>query len=444
MLNLFRSLLRFSTAASVYGAERAGGMLTRAGSQRRERRSTSDSLDALTWTTQEQLSESFRLVFQLSDDLQAEWLDPRVSAPAPSISARGLLAMVQRTVSIAGAASAATFDSTQWRELANKVEVYKLVRNAHRLAAPDTEGRCDLRNAVGRAYECGPHEALWLVEGVAHERTRLALERTEAPRGLLTGAEEMPRSSLLMLHAGMGMAFADHVLRGITPRSSGPQVRQAIGRIAKLCRANSDDEHLGAALESLGLISRCFYPGLVARLTDELPRVDETLVDYFWHGVGRAIYFLPIQLIPGFGTIDHALGISAREAPDDRSREASHAGLAWAFALVNLRHPEVMERFLSRHGDWIVGSSFCNAVIDSILSRHQTTPEAEFIADFLRHRPADPQVAKLWQELIERPCDAKIGATNQSDHACSRAEVESLEILAGQPDVTLVMQEKTT
>ena len=63
-----------------------------------------------------------------------------------------------------------------------------------------------------------------------------------------------------MLHAGVGLAFAERLLEGVTPTTPGPAVRPVLRRFLALCRGNSRPGYVGAALESLGLVAGSSTP----------------------------------------------------------------------------------------------------------------------------------------------------------------------------------------
>ena len=65
---------------------------------------------------------------------------------------------------------------------------------------------------------------------------------------------------------------------------------------------------------------------------------------FYWHGVGRAAYFLPAGWLPRSGAMRHALTVCRKEPPDAATRLDALAGLAFAVAMINWRHPWLIER----------------------------------------------------------------------------------------------------
>jgi hypothetical protein len=218
-------------------------------------------------------------------------------------------------------------------------------------------------------------------------------------------AAGIPVQSLTMLHAGIGMSFANRVLRTLTPDSTPDQIRATIARFATLCRRSSRSGYTGAALESLGLAARTLYPQLVPVIHPQLREVDPELVSYFWHGAGRAIYFSPTTMLPAFNAPWRAMK-EISEAPNETAYLNLLSGFAWAVTLVNMKNPEVMEAFL-RHHQVTLGNSpaFSNGVTSAMLTRFDTTPDDQHILPFVRHVPAeaDGGIAADWESLIMRP-----------------------------------------
>jgi hypothetical protein len=170
-----------------------------------------------------------------------------------------------------------------------------------------------------------------------------------------------------------------------------------------LCRDNSRPGYVGAAYESLGLVTRTFHRDLIADVDRVLQQSAGDLVGYFWHGVGRATYFAPGNFLPCCD-IDWASAPSI--APHEIGRLNFTAGLAWAVTLVNMRQPAIMERLLEHHGDVVARTpAFANGVSSSILMRHDTTPDAPFLDAFLDYQPAQDasQTARLWETEVRGP-----------------------------------------
>jgi hypothetical protein len=178
-----------------------------------------------------------------------------------------------------------------------------------------------------------------------------------------------------------------------------------------MCRQNSRPGYVGAALESLGLVTRDFHPqALVPVIDRELGPLDEEAQAYFWHGVGRAIYFSPTYFLPVGRSPWQAVEMARGEAPHELGRQNAIAGLAWAVTMVNLLQPQVLESVIRQHADEFArDDAFSDGVASSLIMRYDTSPGQEFIAAFLGHQPTDPGLATWWDNLVRGPCAEALG-----------------------------------
>jgi hypothetical protein len=222
----------------------------------------------------------------------------------------------------------------------------------------------------------------------------------------------LPPWSLTMLHAGIGMSFAKAVLKTLDPKSPPESVRAAIARFAALCRNSSRPGYAGAAIESLGLATRTLYPNLVPLIDREIPAVDPELHGYFWHGVGRAMYFEPMNMLPSVNAPWRAIRQLDEEAPSELARKNILAGISWAITVVNMKQPIVMEAFLRHHGELAErDDAFRNGLTSSLLMRYDTTRDGTNIAPFIHYQPADAAAHDTWKRLVGGPCEHALRAT---------------------------------
>ncbi len=296
-------------------------------------------------------------------------------------------------------------------ECRNKCKIMALVQNLE--SYMDPEGKTSLESIVERCYALGPFPALWAVEGVGKDLAEWHMARNPNPTRILIDAKLDPKwdKSLLMLHAGIGLGFAKYEMDHL--KSEGDQdVRTAITRVVDLCRANSRPGYYGAAIESLGLVSRFMKNAQFCRrvhniLTDYAP----DSVGFFWRGVGRSVYFHPINFMPGFLRPSRAIGMCEREAPNAEMRETMLSGVAWPLTIVNMTNPEVMEWALENHDDYFSGSpGFFNGVVSTIVMRYDTTPDDPLIERFLNYKP-NPQnrtLCGLWNSKIKGSLDTAL------------------------------------
>jgi hypothetical protein len=289
------------------------------------------------------------------------------------------------------------------KELCNKIEVYLLVTGAaDRIGIPDPP-LPSLATLVDRAFALGPFPALWALEGLGLEYADSRWRQEGDLRSLLAG---VPVSSLAMLHAGLGMAVGQRILDPLSGDSPAPEVHRAAREIVTRCREGSQPEYLGAALEAIGLVTRTLHPDLVQRFDEALWGVDREAVSYFWHGVGRAVYFLPVNFLPCGSSPWRAFEMVGEEAPHELARCNAFAGLAWAFVLVNQRHPEIVADLLREHGAQLASEAFADGAAGAVLLRYATTPDAPFLAAFCEYRPdaSDAAWTARWDELVRTPC----------------------------------------
>jgi hypothetical protein len=378
------------------------------------------SFDALTQVAGEQLSETTQSLFLLGDNLQREATDLVFSLLTPDVfkpCSGATSAIVQQSAEIFRSLNPVQDGTLTLQELQNKLEVFFLVRNIpNTLQLPIEPPFPPLLEVIQKAYAMEPYAALWAVEGIGHWYGDTVFARRGEPQNLLAEASvrDLPRESLTMFHAGIGMSMAQHWVKTVNHRSPIANIRYALARAIALCREHSLSGYEGAALESLGLITRNgqFYSetrpdAMVQIVSRELERLDPDVFEYFWHGVGRAHYFLPVHFIPGYGSIWHAVRMIQQAVPNDRAWLNAIAGLAWGVTMVNIRHPQIVANFLRYHGAQLsTDDGFANGVVSSLMMRYDTTPHASFIVPYVQYQPgsADPQLARLWQSQVQQPC----------------------------------------
>lgn len=296
-------------------------------------------------------------------------------------------------------------------EIRNKANVYFLVRsNQLLLGIPSPLPQpFPLDTYLRRAYERNAYAALWAVEGLGRLLGESHLQAgNKAPAGLLCDhvGDALPEESLLMLHAGIGLAFAQRGLTGLTVHSSSSAFREIVAWFAAICRRNSRHGYLGAALESLGLVTRTFYKTLVPNVDRAITDTEPDLRSYFWHGVGRAIYFLPVNFLPC--STWETVVMCEREGPDEFSRLNLFAGVAWGMVMVNIQNPVILaELIVEPHGAQLLDNrGFCYGAASSLIMRQSTTPGAQLAQSFIDYYLGDGSGIDeriLWETLIRHP-----------------------------------------
>jgi hypothetical protein len=297
-------------------------------------------------------------------------------------------------------------------ECRNKAKIMTLVQGLD--SYMDPEGKTPLQTIVEKCYALGSFPALWAVEGAGKDLAEWHMARNSNPARLLTDAPLDPKwnKALLMLHAGLGLGFAKYVIERLPSSPSDEQVRQAVTRTVELCRSNSRPGYYGAAIESLGLVSRFMRNAAFCRRVHEvLTKTAPDSVSFFWRGVGRCLYFHPINFLPGFSRPSRAPGLCEAEAPRAELKDSLLSGMAWALTVVNMTNPEVMEWVLEHDADYFNGSpAFQNGVMSSVIMRYDTTPDDPLVKQFMSHQP-NPQnraLCDLWKSRIQQTIETAI------------------------------------
>jgi hypothetical protein len=413
VLKATSSALRYSWAMSLFGTQQLTNLLTASGQSEPTRQAQASSY-FVTQAIEEQFSDLIFAGFQIGDEMQRRLVDLTFDSLTPGTLNSDYVSKVTAEFLEQSREALAVFTSTEnaqiaWQQLKNNYEVFNLVKNASgSLHVPAGGKEFDLARLVAAAYAAGAYRDLWLIEGLGHDYAMSFFPRwgkNEPVRGILTEgpARELPDKSLTMMHAGLGLAFAQQLMNRITPYSPASDVRQVLAEFIKLVKNNSRKGYAGAAYESLGLVTRFWHSQLMTVVDQELHKLDPELPGYFWHGAGRAHYFLPIFFVPGLLSPWSAV---ERESPHELALQNMIAGLAWATAIVNVRQPKIMENFLKTQGARVASNpAFSNGVMSTLIMGLDITPGDVFIERFLQYRPdgSDSTVRQLWEELIARP-----------------------------------------
>lgn len=415
MRNITKSLGSFSWSMSIFGAQQIANVI-------QGRSKVTDAVDALTQTTGEQIGELPLALFLLGDSVQREMTDMSfglVSRAASNPNSAVTSELMRQTMDTFKGLNPTQGGGLTLQEIRNKLAVFQLVRQLpKKLDLSDSPPYAELTKVVEDSYALGEYPALWAVEGSGHWYGDHSFEQKETPQGILQGdnIKGVPDKSFTMLNAGIGMAFAQHWMKKVNHLSPVSDIQKSLRQITALCRENATPGFEGAALESLGLITQNgqFYsetrPASMVRIVArELKNIeDQEAFEFFWHGVGRAHYFLPINFLPGYGSIGHAVQMIRQATGDDETAWLNAvAGLAWGVTMVNIRHPKILANYLKSHGDEIgEDDALANGVGSSIMMRYDTTPEASFTKDYYEYDPgsSDSDLAKNWNSQVKEPC----------------------------------------
>jgi hypothetical protein len=295
-----------------------------------------------------------------------------------------------------------------WQEFKNKLQCFKVFEGVQVTSRRPVNQSKSLTELVTAARALGPYWALWATEGLGYEHAERSWQRGRRPQDLLgeKNVRGVPTGSLAPLHAGMGLAFAHRVLKPVTPWSRPADIRKVLQEFLALCWGNATEGYAEAAIEGLGLVTRNLYPHVVVLVDRQLWDIDRDLVGYFWHGVGRALYFSPTNCVPCACWTWQGLEKARREAPHELGRRNAEAGLIWALTLVNIRHPEVLEMFLARHGDRLEDDAFANGLSSAAMIWHHWAAPTPYLGTLCRHEPNPSRsvLVERWQKLVREPC----------------------------------------
>lgn len=362
-------------------------------------------LDSAVTAIRPQFSDRFDQAYELGDKAQRGVVDLlRAGITLDSTNVVGsALDVAEPVVQGVGLLTCSSDWLLAWQEFRNKIDIYNLVKDVDRRLNVSQEE--PLSVLVARAYLLGDFHALWAVEGLGRVYGNWALERGANPRYLLVTPESLglPEKSLTMLNAGIGLAFAEHLLADVGD-SSEDQLVGLVRQFIELCEANATPGYEGAALESLGLVTRTFHKELTLTVGAIVEEIGSQVAGFFWHGVGRAIYFSPRYMIP-FSTINWA--DIADFAPNENAGRNVISGLAWAVTLVNMQQPQIMARLLRGQGHVVsANDAFANGVASSTIMRYAISPNTEFQREFCRYRPntQSSEFIAQWDDQVRTPC----------------------------------------
>jgi hypothetical protein len=407
-----RAAMRWCWALPLAGAQQ---LLELGGAGGAERAAA--GLEELTRAAQLQVGDVAGSLFESADQAQREAVDRLFDLLQPAGEA-GRKAWRDDLAWLAGAAAAGRHllpgreSAMAWLELRNKLAAYWRVRGTGgRAAAGAAAG--DWRAAVEAALRREPSAAIFALEGLGHDLAEASFAEARgagksasaAPRALLSGrAAGLPERSLILLHAGMGMAFAQRACRELWARSPQPAVDAALAALVELCRDNAEPAYLAASLEPLGLVVRTFHPRLAAPVDRGLRRLGGEAVRWFWHGAGRAIYFLPLHGFPG--ATKAAAALCRREAPDGPALLDALDGMFYAAAMTNLEDPGVLAALAAEVGErQPEAEALADGFAAALLARFDTTPADPAIPALLAYRPGGGAARQaLWEKQVAAPC----------------------------------------
>ena len=402
-------MLRLPWTMSQVGVEQFVGLLAADEGKGLTDRVTA-AFDTWTQATGDQLDRLAAAAIKAGDSLPGDLAEQvfhffTPSSLAPGGTAKKSFDLAQQAVEALEGAAPSRDGRSAWREFGNKLQSFSTFRYVDATLQLDSAAELSLGELVDRAGRLEPYSAVWATEGLGYFWTERAWERGETPSRLLAG--ETVDRALIALHAGMGLSMARRSLQALDAGSTAAEIRRQLHHFVALCRDNSKEGYAEVALEALGLIGRTLHPELVPAIDQHLASLYPEIQAYFWHGVGRGTYFVPLSLVPRLSSASRAVEMLRREAPHELAWTNALSGLAWPLILVNIRHPEIVESFLAQHGDLLAATdAFASGAGSSIATWFDSTGGDPHLVRFCRHRP-DPeagQQAQLWDSQVREPC----------------------------------------
>jgi len=371
------------------------------------------AFDAVTETTELQLSSLIQEIFQAGDQLQRGMVDVMFSvvtleAVTPRHMTKLTFDVMQQSVEVFKYLTPGLNNRLAWQEFQNKLHAFNLFEHVDVALQLSSGPDVPLIALVEKADALDSYLAPWVMEGLGRYYAERHWEYNGTPQQLLTAAKvrDLPARSLIPLHTGMGLSLARRLLASLTPQSPDIAIDTLLREFIALCQQNSREGYTGAVLEALGLVTRLLYPQIVRIIDWRLSAIDPDLVGYFWHGVGRGLYFLPINALPCTSSAWRAVEMAQEEPPHSLGRLNALGGLAWALTLVNLRHPAILETFLEQYGGVIsANDAFSTGVSASLMIWYDIEKDDPYLRAFLHYRPdpCNPRLTQLWNSHVRAP-----------------------------------------
>lgn len=284
-----------------------------------------------------------------------------------------------------------------WLEFANKLHAYHIFASA----AAGLSAANSLAGTVRALDSLDTWTRVWTIEGIGYWFANSALHCESSPGALFgdNGLAALPRDLLLPLHTGAGLALAEEALD-----SNGGI---AGGNFWRECEKLSVAGYAEPMFEALGLVAITKYPHLTRQLDRELSNLHPNLSAYFWHGVGRGLYFSPLAFIP-IPDICSIMAQRSQQLPSSTiGRANALAGLSWAITLVNIRHPWILEGRALEMAQWIQpDGSFLNGLESSLVVWQNIVPDDPHVEALQQFRPQNLAACELWKRSFVKAAAA--------------------------------------
>src|ERR1044071_577229 len=246
MRELAESAARYTWAMSIFGVQQAANVLTLSNCPPSARKANA-AFFSVTQAAENEFDDLVFAAYQIGDEVQRGLTDIFFDTVTLQAFNPNYISTLTSAVVEQSQYSFQTFSSTEsarlaWQTLRNNYEVFNLVKHVSSLLHVPSEGKeFDLAKLVQDAYALGAYPDLWAVEGLGHLYALTFCNKGRPIRGILTdvSSEVLPAKSLTMMHAGIGLAFAQQLLNTMTPYSDPQELRSMVHEFITLVDNNS-------------------------------------------------------------------------------------------------------------------------------------------------------------------------------------------------------------
>jgi hypothetical protein len=288
----------------------------------------------------------------------------------------------------------------EMQEAQNKVEAFRLFACVDReLGFPGS--RPELQFMVRRAKTLTSWPMIFALEGVSHHYASGA--SSDDPLTGMLSDPELPDSAMVPMHSGMGTAIAGSVLARLGENPSKAALRGALEKFLNICRENSRAGWYVNAIEAIGLAVRTLNPRLLQQASTVIGEIDREAQSFYWHGVGRSLYFVPTNFMTVANSHARALRSAVDEAPTVQARCDAIAGLAWAVTLVNLRYPAVVENLVRVSPLIRMPAAVTNGIVSALMAWKHMVPDSKEVARYLAPASPTARATGLWSDMVSAP-----------------------------------------
>jgi hypothetical protein len=282
------------------------------------------------------------------------------------------------------------------RELGNRLEAFSLFRCTTEMLAAGGRDSATLETLLRRARREGPYHSLFLTEGIGY---------------LCAGTyrvAEQPAEAQPSLHVGMGLQFAERALR----QTKGNRLDRVVSYYLRQWSIHALARWHCAGAEPFGFAAAILCPDLVQTLSHAAD-FDVERAGYYWHGVGRALYFAPTMAMPLCGAHARAMWQARTVGHSEHAVANVMAGWAWGMTLTNVRHPDLIEAALVHACEAAPSlEALRHGIAGALAMADAGAPSHPFRRALWHHQPRERHGASVWNRLVRSACQTPTTAMN--------------------------------